>query len=154
MTIATKAAAEAKPPGRKRDSFEEHDQIWAVFDKDDHPRFDEAVRLCEEKRVGVARSNPCFEVWLILHRADYDRPDHRDDVQTHLRSLCPEYDPGKGKLTDCRRLLGNLNEALHRARVQLNRRLNEGAAFGPPSTTVVDLIEAIQDAARLSAPKS
>ena len=40
--------------------------------------------------------NPCFELWLILHERDYDRPDHRDAVQRELKKLLPEYDNRRG----------------------------------------------------------
>jgi hypothetical protein len=80
-TIARRATEQARELGfphgvrKRRDSYEENDEIWTVFDRDAHPQFDEAVKLCEQNRVGVARSNPCFELWLILHEADYDKPD-------------------------------------------------------------------------------
>ena len=48
---------------RSKDSFEENDQVWAVFDRDEHPRFDEAIALCDGHGVLVGRSNPCFELW-------------------------------------------------------------------------------------------
>jgi hypothetical protein len=90
---ATEKARERLPAhGERRNSYEENDEIWAVFDRDVHPRIDEAVKLCERNQVGVARSNPCFEPWLILHEANYDKPDGSRAVQAHLRSLRPEYD--------------------------------------------------------------
>ena len=81
-TIATRAVEHARDSlgdlGRRsrrmKDSFEEADEVWAVFDRDEHPRFNEAVAFCESNGVGVARSNPCFELWLILHERDHDRP--------------------------------------------------------------------------------
>ena len=32
------------------------DEVWAVFDRDDHPKFKDAVTLCENKKVRVSRS--------------------------------------------------------------------------------------------------
>ena len=67
-TIAEKALAHVTAPGHgrgRRNSFEKRDQVWAVFDRDDHPRFDEAIALCERHGIRVGRSNPCFELWLI-----------------------------------------------------------------------------------------
>ena len=96
MTIATEAVEFAQSLGlttksrRRKNSFEKNDEVWAVFDRDEHPKFDEAVSLCESNGLGVARSNPCFELWLILHERDYDRPDHRDAVQRELKNLRPE----------------------------------------------------------------
>lgn len=87
-TIAERATERARQVRRShRNSFEEHDEIWAVFDRDTHPRIEDAVAVCERYRVGVARSNPCFELWLILHEADYDKPDDSHSIQTHLCRL-------------------------------------------------------------------
>lgn len=43
------------------------DEIWCIFDRDDHHRFDEATRAAATAGIPVAVSNPCFELWLILH---------------------------------------------------------------------------------------
>lgn len=150
MTIAKKAADAKTPPRRKKDSYEENDEVWAVFDRDEHPNYDQAVRLCKDKRIGIARSDPCFEVWLLLHFQDYDRPDHRRDVQKMLQDRCPEYDANGGKVPNCHRLLAQLAEAEQRAERQLAARANEGNAFGPPSTTVFHLTRAIAEAAAQS----
>ena len=71
-TLAAAAAKFARSKGLSRrshkpqSSFEENDEIWAVFDRDHHPNFNGAVDRCHQAGVGVGRSNPCFEVWLIL----------------------------------------------------------------------------------------
>ena len=77
--------------GGQRNLFEEQDQVWVVFDRDEHERFDEAVSLCEANGIGVARSNPCFEVWLILHMVDYDRQDDRHRVKNEFGRLASKY---------------------------------------------------------------
>ncbi len=150
MTIAQKAAEHKAGPRRKKDSYEENDEVWAVFDRDEHPAHDPAVRLCGDKKIGVARSNPCFEVWLVLHVREYDRPDDRWEVQALLQTHCPEYDARAGKLPDCAGLLTQLNEAERRAERQLTARHDEGNPHGPPSTTVFHLTRAIAEAAAQS----
>lgn len=137
------------PRSRKSlDSFEEGDQVWAVFDRDQHPRFQEAVGLCEQARVGVGRSNPCFELWLILHEEEYDKPDGRQAVQKHLRTLRPEYNPKASKSLDCDELVARVTAAETRASKQLQRREAEGSPFGVPSTTVGQLTIAIRHASK------
>ena len=136
--------------GRKKNSFEEKDEVWAVFDRDEHDRFSEAVDRCEAHGVRVARSNPCFELWLILHEADYDKPGNRKEVQRKLQQLRPEYDRRGRKVPDCREMVARVEEAEKRAEVLLARREEEGNPFGPPSTTVGKLTTAIREAARLS----
>jgi len=153
FTVATEAASLSEQIGvtgkkARRNLYEKRDQIWAVFDRDAHPRFQDAVKLCAKSGVKVARSNPCFEVWLILHFQDFHKPDGRQKVQEHFRKLCPEYDPKKGKTPDCIKLVGTLGQAEKRAATQLKRRTDEGSAFGPPSTTVHLLIEAVRQAVK------
>jgi len=150
MTIAQRSAELVRRAPGRVDSFEEKDEVWAVFDRDEHPNFDEAVRLCEAKSVGVARSNPCFEIWLILHETDFHRPDGRHAVMAHLQSLCPEYDAAKGKRPDCLRLIARIEDAERRTERQLAARADEGSPYGPPSTTVFKLTRAIRHAATLA----
>ena len=153
MTIAKTAIAAAKPR-RRKESFEEGDQVWAVFDRDAHPRFEEAVRLCEQHGVEVARSDPCFELWLILHERDYDRPCNRREAQRELGCLRTEYDRSRGKMPDCADTVRRVEEAESRAEAQLRRREAEGAPCGNPSTTVFRLTRAIRDADERARPQT
>ena len=116
------------------------DQIWAVFDRDDHEHLDEAVVTCRDNGISVARSNPCFEVWLVLHyEADYHKPEHRADVFKRLCTHLPSYKEGKGRNCDFRALLEMVDQAEARAKAQCEAREREGAAHGAPSTTVHEL---------------
>ena len=150
MTIATEAVKFAKSEGltktsrRKKNSFEKKDEVWAVFDRDEHPYFDDAVSLCQANNVGVARSNPCFELWLILHERDYDRPNHRNAVQRELKNLRPEYDNHRGKFPDCDDLVTRVEFAEERGDAMVERRKVEGDPHGNPSTTVGMLTRAIR----------
>jgi hypothetical protein len=153
-TLAQSAALLARQLGLSRhsrktlNSFEENDQVWAVFDRDEHPRYAEAVRLCEDTGVRVGYSNTCFELWLILHEEDFDKPDDRHGLQRHLRKLRPEYDFHKRKVANCADLISRVTEAERRAEAQLARRKTDGDADGRPSTTVGRLTSTIREAAR------
>jgi RloB-like protein len=149
ITIAQSAVAEMRRR-RARNSFEERDEVWAVFDRDEHPRYAEAVGLCENVGVGVGRSDPCFELWLILHERDFDKPDDSHAAQAHLHELRPEYDPDRRKTPDCAELMARVEQAEARAEVQLVRRENEGRPHGRPSTTVWRLTRVIRLAAERS----
>lgn len=155
-TIAEKAVERSCQLGlspksrRKKNSFEDRDQVWAVFDRDEHPNFVEAVALCQTHRIRVGRSNPCFELWLILHERDYDRPNDRHAVQAELRQLRPEYEIDGTKTPDCDDLIRRVEDAERRGAEQLRRREEEGSPFGNPSTTVGRLTCAIREAAQLA----
>lgn len=158
-TLATAAAERAKSSGlsprsrRKKNSFEQGDEVWAVFDRDEHPRFEEAVNICHQAGVRVGRSNPCFELWLILHEEEYDKPVDRHGAQAHLKKLRPEYDKDRAKTPDCSDLVTRVEEAEKRAETLLTRRDAEGDPHGPASTTVGRLTRAIRDAAESASRK-
>jgi hypothetical protein len=46
-----------------------YDQLWLVIDVDrwGEGKLAEIARLCQQKDYDLAVSNPCFEVWLLLH---------------------------------------------------------------------------------------
>lgn len=127
-TIATRAVEYAKEARtlrrgrRRRNSFEEHDQVWAVFDRDAHPRFKEALVRCRQHGVHVSWSNPCFEVLLILHEQDYSKPNHRHAVQAALKILRPEYDTHGAKTPDCDELVQRVENTERRADALLQGR--------------------------------
>lgn len=72
-----RAAAEHQrnAPGRQEDKFEPYDQVWCVFDVEaprPHATLDAALRYADKHGVRCAVSNPCFELWLLLHFGDQD----------------------------------------------------------------------------------
>lgn len=126
------------------DTYEKGDQVWAVFDRDQHERFEEAVKLCERQGINVARSNPCFEVWLILHHEDCHAPLTGNAAHKRLEQLCPEYDRNSSKTVDCVKLIQNIDDAEARAERHLASRRDDGQPFGASSTTVHLLTKAIR----------
>lgn len=119
----------------KKGSTNDEDQIWIVVDRDDHPNFDEAMRLCRQKGVRVARSNPCFELWLILHQRDLDNYQDRGAAKAKWEDLQRE----PGNETSFEALVGKVVDAERRAEEQLKRRKDEGSPYDNPSTTVGEL---------------
>lgn len=128
-------------------SYEKDDEVWAIFDHDSHPKINQSIDICRGNSIGVAYSNPCFEIWLILNLADYDKSDDRGEVQRCLQKLRPEYDAKGSKIPNCRELIKNLQKAEERAACQLLRRQEEANPFGRPCTTVGHLTLAVRSAA-------
>ncbi|MGW3653885.1 RloB family protein [Streptomyces sp. NPDC000878] len=50
---------------------DEFDQVWCVVDVDEYQDLEQAVRCARTKRIELAVSNPCFELWLLLHHTDH-----------------------------------------------------------------------------------
>ena len=146
--VAIRIVGDAGDPAsivrRCLENFGRADHIWAVFDRDTHSHFDAAVRECGEKNIQVAYSNPCFELWLVLHYEDYNRMDSSDDVQRRLEALCGGYDRGGGKTLDFRALMPRCEGAEVRAEAQVRGLREVGDRLGCPSTTVFELTRALR----------
>lgn len=142
-TIAKYAAEHARQLGispksrraRPRDSFEESDEVWAVFDRDSHDDVEQSILECCNAGVGVAYSNPCFEIWLLLHYKEFHAPIDRWKLSDVLREHCPEYDPN-GSKTAPPDIVKDVRTAETRSWRLLTGRWAEGIPFGRPSTTV------------------
>lgn len=143
-TIATQAVEFKSRLQRQVRSFKRHDQVWAVFDRDHHHKFNEAVRLCRNNDVLIGRSNPCFEIWLILHLQDYDAlDDNAQDVKSHFRKLLRSQKKWK-KDNYYSELVKYVEDAESRAIDQMKRRRQDNNEYGVPSTTVGHLTVAIR----------
>lgn len=76
--IARKAA-ELRDTRRGRGAA--YDEYWCVFDVDEHPNIARALQLAKAKEINVALSNPCIELWFVLHFHDQHASIHRADAQ-------------------------------------------------------------------------
>jgi hypothetical protein len=82
------------------------EQIYAVFDRDDHQTYFDALNLAEELDGNLRNDNkqtvrfkaiasvPCFELWLLLHYEDIQASLHRDAVLQRLKVHLPGYEKG------------------------------------------------------------
>ena len=128
----------------KREPLDRRDTVWAMFDRDEHPRFDQAKDMARRNRIPLAISNPCFELWGILHYQEYDAPMDRHECQRKLGKLCPSYSNKNRKIFDDPEVIeSKYRDAVGRAENALTRRREEGDPEGNPSTTVHRLTEHI-----------
>ena len=128
----------------KRNRLGGQDSVWAMFDRDEHPRFDEAKDMAQRNGIRLAISNPCFELWGIYHYQECNAPLDRYECQRKLGELCPDYSHEKGKIFDDPEVIrSNYRDAVGRADSTLARREEEGDPEGNPSTTVHRLTEHI-----------
>lgn len=149
-TIAERAVRDLKQgrPARERrrrkSQFAARDVVWVVFDRDEHPGFEDAIRRCQQNCIRVGASNPCFELWLVLHDQDYNAPVRSDQIQSILSQLRPEYRRRRSKVLDFDALVLRVIDAEGRAERQLELRKSVGDPFGNPSTRVGKLTSSIR----------
>lgn len=140
--VVERAIAESRKS--RRDRLGGRDSVWAMFDRDEHPRFDEAKNMAAGNDVRLAISNPCFELWAILHYRECDAPLGRHECRRTLEELHPDYGSGGKKVFDDPKVIeSNYRDAVRRARKSLTRREEERDPGGNPSTTVHHLTEHI-----------
>ncbi|WP_312886686.1 RloB family protein [Actinocrinis puniceicyclus] len=75
-----------------------YDEVWCVVDVDEFTDLDRAVRLARDStttalKAAVVVSNPCFELWLLLHFTDHRRQiGGYTQLKPLLRRQVPGYD--------------------------------------------------------------
>ena len=129
---------------RLRDDNVRFDSVWCVVDVDEHPRLEEAVALAKQEKINMAISNPCFELWCLLHFADQTAHLTCQEATTRLRLYIPDY----GKDLDCRRLEGRYEAARDRAmQLGLLHARHGHPTDDNPSSNVWILIEELREKA-------
>lgn len=124
-------------------------KVWVIFDKDEH-EVEEALALAAKHKIGVAFSNPCFELWPILHLREYGSQDGRHALQRLLSEHMPSYDHEGDPKVDFDAIKDKFDIAYERA-LHLNRsREAEGCIGGCPSTTVGELVLKIRQNGRVN----
>ena len=126
---------------RQRDENLRWDEVWGVFDVDEHPNLERAVALAHEHSVKLAISNPCFELWALLHFKDQRAHIERD----RLRALLQRHLPGYDKSLDFARVHPGYPQALERAEALMSEAARAGESRRNPTTGVGRLTESIRD---------
>lgn len=132
--------------------YETFEHKWIVIDRDEKrlrkgetggrtvEEFEQALANAEKNKVDVAYSNPCFEIWVLLHFQYYDKKIDRYVLERYLRRY---YQYSKSKLFS-RMFDPDLQKTAIKNATNL-MRWREGQGINPttdnPSTTVHKLVE-------------
>ena len=150
-TLVERAAARKRDAERdaksQRDEFLSYDEVWCVFDVDEHPHLPDARQQARDHGIRLAISNPCFELWALLHFQDHSAYLERKDARRRLKRHLPHYE----KALPFARLHPAYAEAVQRAQELERRRKDAGDPGGNPSTDVHKLTEQIREGGK-SAP--
>jgi hypothetical protein len=149
MTLV-QAAVDAKRTEQReerRDRGRAHDEYWCVFDRDEHPQLDEAIKLARENGINIVMSNPCLELWFVWHFTDHTAHVERHDIQhraaDHLGCDKSLTDAALAKLAED----GRYDAAKKRALRMDARHEGDGSSPGTnPSSAMHLLIDRIRHA--------
>lgn len=137
-------------------TFKDFEHRWIIIDRDAERTnggghtladFNTALQQARQKRpkVSVAWSNPCFELWYLLHFRYQNTGTDRDLIQGQLTSdLEHKYDKSDPNLFSL--TIGKLPDALRNAR-RLHGDFQEqglSADKSNPCTTVYQLVELLE----------
>ena len=81
------------------------DERWLVLDCDHYIKpnhlksFQQAINRARQEKVNVALSNPCFELWLLLHHVDQfynvNGFANANEIESTLRKILKGYNKGR-----------------------------------------------------------
>lgn len=125
------------------------EQVYAVFDRDDHRTYFDALKLSESLNGKLRNDSkqavkflsivsvPSFELWLLLHFEDIRAPLHRDEVMRKLKQHIPGYEKGK------RQIFAITRELLDIAKQRAMRLTTEFSPYDEPEpyTAIVELVQ-------------
>lgn len=141
VQIAMRLKREAEDEARaQRDENLRWDEVWGVFDVDEHPNLEATQNLARENGISVAISNPCFELWALLHFQDQSAHIERGKAQAGLRRHLPAYE----KALNFAKLHPGYSEAMRRAQALDREAAQYGLPGRNPTTGVYRLTESIR----------
>ena len=127
------------------------DEIYVFFDRDDHSEYKKAIYEAKNKNKKLKNnfekpvlfkslpSNPCFEIWLLLHFREISNLPNRDELFSELDKKLNGYK--KGSVDTYNKTKENIYQACERAK-RLNSQsepLSDIIAY----TGVVEFVERI-----------
>lgn len=125
--------------------FSSGDQVWCVFDADrnSEENIKKAILLAEDK-VKLCLSNPCFELWYLLHFLYSDNKASSIEITNKLKEHIKNYDKTKNYF---KILLPKRDIAIKNAK-RLNQKYRTAkiellSSKSNPSTQVFQLVEYI-----------
>ncbi len=130
---------------RAIDEEAEIDEFWCVFDVEwprNHPGLKEAVQQARANNIKLAVSNPCFELWLILHFQDHAAWLDNNEARRLRRQLDGSSDKG----LDAAKYMPFTAYAARRA-AELDRRHLQNSTVFPhdnPSSSMHRLLTAVE----------
>lgn len=143
MALVQQARQEARK-NRRAHADDRFDEIWCVFDCDEHPHLGQALQEARDSGIHTAFSNPCFELWLVLHVENQTAYIHRHAIQDRCEELC--LTDGKALVEEAiSKLTEGYSKAKERAQsLRMGHKASGSPAGANPSSGVWRLVDRLQ----------
>lgn len=118
----------------KRDYVQtQNDKTFLMFDLDVEGMLEHLRKISQ---VTLLVSNPCVELWFLMHYEDVGKEITTESCIRKLMAHSPQYEKGTLSESEKRILVENMSKAVERA-----KKLKE---YGNPSSSVYRLIEEME----------
>ncbi|HEY9674425.1 MAG TPA: RloB family protein [Waterburya sp.] len=82
---------------KRNQAWTDGDSAWAVFDGDEHieqspTNWKSSIALAKKQKIQLAITNPCFELWYLIHFQDHFSQIPRNRVINLLEKHISNYD--------------------------------------------------------------
>ena len=134
-----------KAARKSGDPLDKQFEVWAVFDRDEHPNIPQAFDKAHANNVYIAYSNPCFELWPYLHFVNHSAAIHRKILQGKLKEHITGYDENSSKVVDPKQIDSNYEVAKKRAISLKIRHEKVDSPMECPYTDVYVLLDKIKE---------
>ena len=116
-----------------------------MFDRDEHPNFAAAVDLAVRHGIRLAVSNPCIELWFLLHFEDQSAFIDRHEAQARAEAVLRCSKVLSPAALDA--LVDRYDEAKNRAIRLDDKHLGDGSPPGSnPSSGLWRVVNQVRDA--------
>lgn len=137
VELAKKRREEARRNARRqRDDSLLYDEVWCIFDVDEHANLTNAIQQARAISISLAVSNPCFELWILLHFKEQWAPITGEKSLSAVRRHLKDYE----KHVDFEKLKGKGEVAMARAKQMEARARANNKEFSNPTTGVWHLV--------------
>lgn len=135
-------------------NIKEGDRVWCIYDTDINPQkqqqLDNARKLAKKFKINIALSNPCFEIWYLLHfKYSTSCFGSNESLIQELKEYIPDYDKNIDVFKIVDEIKNNISYATANAmklndyHAELGRNLENIECN--PSTQVFEVIEYIKN---------
>jgi hypothetical protein len=114
----------------------ETDRIFLVYDIDVEGFYDKLIDIQKKRKLDLLLSNPCFELWYILHYANQTSEITTPICFKRIEILCPGY--SKGTIST------KLKEKLDSKCVEATRRARNLETHKNPSTNIYNFLDELE----------
>jgi hypothetical protein len=128
----------ARKKQKERSREDAYDEVWCVFDRDEHENIEQAFNLAAKYKIKVAFSNPNFELWFLLHYQDQRGALSRHEAIKKLKTYVPDYEKNSSDMYQ--KLLDKQQIAINRASFLREMHLKNGDDEKENPSSTVDLL--------------